>query len=119
MSADPDVLFCTGNNPRNPTGCVTGHTAGQVGYLVTVADRDRQLLIGGDSLHHPILHVRHPEWTTAGDSHPDLVRQTRLQLLNQLANKNILFRCYQFAPDEIGYVKRNAKGGFLFVKSLH
>jgi hypothetical protein len=32
-----------------------------------------------------------------------------------LEDKNILFRCYHFAPHEIGYVKRDAKGGFLFV----
>ena len=93
-----------------------GHTGGQAGYFLTSPGHDQQLLVGGDALHHPILHVRHPEWTTAGDSHPHLVHQTRLQLLNRLANKSILFRCYHFAADETGYIRKDAEGQFRFVK---
>jgi glyoxylase-like metal-dependent hydrolase (beta-lactamase superfamily II) len=93
-----------------------GHTAGHAGYLLAPTGDDKQFLAGGNSVHHAVLHVRHPEWTTAGDSHPHLVHQTRLQLLSRLEDKNILFRCYHFAPDEIEHVKRDAEGGFLFVK---
>jgi glyoxylase-like metal-dependent hydrolase (beta-lactamase superfamily II) len=91
-----------------------GHTAGQAGYLLTATGEDKQFLIGGDSMHHSVLHVQHPEWTTNGDSHPYLVHETRLQLLNRLADRNILFRCYHFAPDENGYVKKDAEGRFRF-----
>jgi glyoxylase-like metal-dependent hydrolase (beta-lactamase superfamily II) len=91
-----------------------GHTAGQAGYLLTSPDNGQQLLVGADSMHHPILHLRRPEWTTAGDSHPYLVHHTRLQLLNRLADKNILFRCYHFAAHETGFVRKNPEGGFCF-----
>jgi len=92
-----------------------GHTIGHTGYLLAPAGGDKQFLVGGDSMHHAVLHVRHPEWTTNGDSHPHLVHQTRLGLLNRLADKNVLFRCYHFAADETGYVTKDAKGGFRFV----
>ena len=92
-----------------------GHTIGQAGYLLDLPGSDKQFLVGGDSMHHAVLHVRHPEWTTNGDSHPHLVHQTRLGLLNRLADENVLFRCYHFAADETGYVTKDAKGGFRFV----
>jgi hypothetical protein len=71
---------------------------------------------GGDALHHAVLHVRHPEWVTAGDSHPDLVHQTRLQLLDRLADKDILFRCYHFAAEANGYIRKVPGGGLRFVQ---
>jgi hypothetical protein len=36
-------------------------------------------------------------------------------LLNRLANKSILFRCYHFAADETGYIRKDAEGQFRFV----
>jgi glyoxylase-like metal-dependent hydrolase (beta-lactamase superfamily II) len=92
-----------------------GHTLGQAGYLVTSEAGDQQLLIGGDSMHNAVLHVQHPEWTTSGDSHPQLVEQTRLQLLNRLADSNIRFRCYHFAPNETGFIRKDAERGFRFI----
>jgi glyoxylase-like metal-dependent hydrolase (beta-lactamase superfamily II) len=92
-----------------------GHTLGQAGYLVTSEAGDQQLLIGGDAMHSAALHVQHPEWTTSGDSHPQLVKQTRLQLLNRLADSNIRFRCYHFAPNETGLIQKDLKGGFRFM----
>jgi glyoxylase-like metal-dependent hydrolase (beta-lactamase superfamily II) len=94
---------------------LAGHTLGQAGYLVTSEALDQQLLIGGDSMHNAVLHVQHPEWTTSGDSHPQLVEQTRLQLLNRLADSNIRFRCYHFAPNETGFIRKDPKGGFRLI----
>jgi glyoxylase-like metal-dependent hydrolase (beta-lactamase superfamily II) len=91
-----------------------GHTGGHTAYLLK--SNGEQLMIGGDALHHAVLHVRHPEWITAGDSHPALVHQTRLQLLNRLVDQDILFRCYHFAAEEIGYIRKDPNGGLRFVK---
>lgn len=91
-----------------------GHTGGHTAYLVK--SNGEQLMIGGDALHHAVLHVRHPEWITAGDSHPALVYQTRLQLLNRLVDQDILFRCYHFAAEEIGYIRNDPNGGLRFLK---
>jgi glyoxylase-like metal-dependent hydrolase (beta-lactamase superfamily II) len=91
-----------------------GHTSGHTAYLLK--SNDEQFMIGGDALHHAVIHVRHPEWVTAGDSHPALVHQTRLQLLNRLVDQDILFRCYHFAAEEIGYIRKDPNGGLRFVK---
>jgi glyoxylase-like metal-dependent hydrolase (beta-lactamase superfamily II) len=91
-----------------------GHTGGHTAYLLK--SNGEQLMIGGDALHHAILHVRHPEWITAGDSHPALVHQTRRQLLDRLVDQDILFHCYHFAAEEIGYIRRDPDGGFRFAK---
>jgi len=90
-----------------------GHTAGHTAYLLK--SNGEQFMVGGDALHHAVLHVRHPEWITAGDSHPALVHQTRLELLNRLVDKDILFRCHHFAAEEIGYIRKAAGGGPRFV----
>lgn len=91
-----------------------GHTGGHTAYLLK--SNGEQFIIGGDALHHAVLHVRHPEWITAGDSHPALVHQTRLQLLNRLVDQDILFRCYHFAAEEIGYIRKDPNGGLRFLK---
>ena len=91
-----------------------GHTGGHTAYLLK--SDGEQFMIGGDALHHAVLHVRHPEWTTAGDSHPSLVHQTRFQLLNRLVDQDILFRCYHFAAEEIGYIRRDPNGGLRLLK---
>jgi glyoxylase-like metal-dependent hydrolase (beta-lactamase superfamily II) len=91
-----------------------GHTGGHTAYLLK--SDGEQFMIGGDALHHAVLHVRHPEWTTAGDSHPALVHQTRFQLLNRLVDHDILFRCYHFAAEEIGYIRRDPNGVLRLLK---
>ena len=90
-----------------------GHTGGHTAYLLK--SNGEQFVAGGDALHHAVVHVRHPEWVTAGDSHPELVHQTRLQLLDRLVDQDILFRCYHFAADEIGYIRKDSDGGLRFV----
>jgi len=92
-----------------------GHTTGQAGYLLVDPNSEQQFLIGGDVCHNPTLHVSRPEWTTMGDSHPHLVRQTRLQLLSRIADKNIVFRCYHFAPGENGFIRPESGDRFRFV----
>ncbi len=94
-----------------------GHTAGQAGYLLADPNSEQQFMIGGDVCHNPTLHVSHPEWTTMGDSHPHLVRQTRLQLLSRIADKNIVFRCYHFAPGENGFIRPESGDRFRFVRA--
>jgi glyoxylase-like metal-dependent hydrolase (beta-lactamase superfamily II) len=91
-----------------------GHTGGHTAYLLK--SKGEQFMIGGDALHHAVLHVRHLEWITAGDSHPALVHQTRRRLLDRLVDQDILFRCYHFAAEEIGYIRRDPDGGFRFAK---
>jgi glyoxylase-like metal-dependent hydrolase (beta-lactamase superfamily II) len=79
-----------------------GHTAGQAGYLLVDPNSEQQFLIGGDVCHNPTLHVSRPEWTTMGDSHPHLVRQTRLQLLSRSQTKTSFSDATTSLPVKMG-----------------
>ena len=55
-----------------------GHTPGQSGYLLQSADS--QLMVIGDAMHDPLLHVQHPEWTSLGDARRQQTVKTRREL---------------------------------------
>ncbi|MBO0778871.1 MAG: MBL fold metallo-hydrolase [Ktedonobacteraceae bacterium] len=59
-----------------------GHTAGHASLLVTVG-KERAIILG-DTFHSEVL-VEHPEWTNAFDSDPEQAKDTRRQMLHELA----------------------------------
>ena len=71
-----------------------GHTPGQSGYLFQSADS--QLMVIGDAMHDPLLHVQHPEWTSMGDARRQQTVKTRRELLARLADQKLRFQAFHF-----------------------
>jgi glyoxylase-like metal-dependent hydrolase (beta-lactamase superfamily II) len=63
-----------------------GHTRGHRAVLVGAGDR--QLLITGDTLHHP-FQVTHPEWPSTHDADPALGVTTRTALLERARDERL------------------------------
>jgi glyoxylase-like metal-dependent hydrolase (beta-lactamase superfamily II) len=83
-----------------------GHRAGH--SIVEVGDA---FVYAADVFHHP-LHVEHPEWDTAFDADPDVGLATRLALLGELADRNVVVAVAHLAGP--GLVER-AGDGFRWV----
>jgi glyoxylase-like metal-dependent hydrolase (beta-lactamase superfamily II) len=90
-----------------------GHTPGQSGYLFQSADS--QLLVIGDAMHEPLLHVKHPEWTSMGDARRQQTIKTRRELLARLADQKLRFQAFHFPFPGIGYIRRDGADRFEFV----
>lgn len=58
-----------------------GHTQGHVSLALAGGDG---LIVGGDTLTHPLISFAHPEWRPAADHVPDQAAQTRRKLLDRL-----------------------------------
>ncbi len=63
-----------------------GHTPGQVGYQLGVAN---PVLISADVLHLPALQIQHPEWGFLFDADRPRARTTRLDLLAEAASSGL------------------------------
>lgn len=59
-----------------------GHTTGHASLLV--AEGEERAILLGDIFHSEVL-VEHPEWTNAFDSDPERAKETRRQMLHELA----------------------------------
>lgn len=90
-----------------------GHTPGQSGYLFQSADS--QLMVIGDAMHEPLLHVKHPEWTSMGDARRQQTIKTRRELLARLADQKLRFQAFHFPFPGIGYIRRDGADRFEFV----
>jgi glyoxylase-like metal-dependent hydrolase (beta-lactamase superfamily II) len=90
-----------------------GHTPGQSGYLFQSADS--QLMVIGDAMHDPLLHVQHPEWTSMGDARRQQTVKTRRELLARLADQKLRFQAFHFPFPGIGYIRRDGIDRFEFV----
>jgi glyoxylase-like metal-dependent hydrolase (beta-lactamase superfamily II) len=90
-----------------------GHTPGQSGYLFQ--SEDSQLMLIGDAMHDPVLHVQRPEWTSMGDTQRRQTVKTRRELLARLADAKLRFQAFHFPFPGIGYIRRNGTDRFEFV----
>jgi glyoxylase-like metal-dependent hydrolase (beta-lactamase superfamily II) len=90
-----------------------GHTPGQAGYLFE--SEDSRLLVIGDAMHDPVLHVRRPDWTSMGDARRRSTVETRRTLLARLADEGLRFHTFHFPFPGIGHIRRDADGQFEFV----
>lgn len=82
-----------------------GHTPGHVS--VQIESRGARALITGDVLHHPCQMGR-PGWSTPWDEDRVEAQRTRIALLEQLADSEVLVIGTHFAAPTAGYVKRAA-----------
>lgn len=62
---------------------VKGHTPGHSAYLITSGDQS--LLYIGDTAHHSVVSVQHPDWTIAYDGDAPTAQASRKALLDSLA----------------------------------
>jgi glyoxylase-like metal-dependent hydrolase (beta-lactamase superfamily II) len=90
-----------------------GHTPGHSGFVFKSSQEE---FIGtGDTMHDPILHLTHPEWTSIGDWSRAQTAQTRRKLLEVLARDRIRFQAFHFPFPGTGRVRATAGGGYEFV----
>ena len=71
-----------------------GHTPYHVGIMIK--SKNQSAVISGDLFHHP-CEITHPEWTTDCEFDKNALINSRLSLLQKLANKNIIFIGSHFA----------------------
>jgi glyoxylase-like metal-dependent hydrolase (beta-lactamase superfamily II) len=80
-----------------------GHTQGHVSLALAGGDG---LIVGGDTLTHPLISFEHPEWRPAADHVPEQAAQTRRKLLDRLvADKSKLIGFHLPYPG-VGTVER-------------
>jgi len=84
-----------------------GHTPGHM--AVSIISGNRQLLVIGDALIHPI-HVEQPDWYIKYDLDPKQVITTRRQLLDRATTEKVLVHAYHFPFPGLGYVIQKENG---------
>jgi glyoxylase-like metal-dependent hydrolase (beta-lactamase superfamily II) len=83
-----------------------GHTPGHVSVIIQ--SKGDTAIISGDAIHHP-CQMAHPEWTLPFDSDPDGAVATRTALLEEVADKQVLFIGTHFAAPTAGRVVRDGE----------
>jgi len=81
-----------------------GHTPGHVS--VRLASQSEAALITGDFMHHP-CQIARPGWSSTADSDPKWARQTREQMLSNLADTPTLVIGTHFAGRTAGHIVRD------------
>jgi glyoxylase-like metal-dependent hydrolase (beta-lactamase superfamily II) len=81
-----------------------GHTPGHVS--VVIESRGETAIISGDAIHHP-CQMAHPHWSPPFDTDPSGSVWTRRALLEEVADRPILFIGTHFAAPTAGRVKRD------------
>lgn len=84
-----------------------GHTPGHQGYLLSSGGA--QMLVFGDAM-HTSLQVAHPDWPLVAE--PKIALRTRREVLDQLANQNVLGFGMHFADAQFGQVRREGSNRF-------
>jgi glyoxylase-like metal-dependent hydrolase (beta-lactamase superfamily II) len=83
-----------------------GHTPGHVS--VVIESRGEMAVISGDAIHHP-CQMAHPHWSPPFDSDPVASVVTRRALLEEVADRPILFIGTHFAAPTAGRVRRDGE----------
>ena len=70
-----------------------GHSPGNV--VIAVDDGKQQALLTGDVLHHPVQ-IERPDWRTFFDEDPDAAEDTRMAILESLADTTTIMMAAHF-----------------------
>ncbi len=89
-----------------------GHTPGHMSFEIT--DAEERLLVGGDAIGNHHLAFAHPEWPSGSDQNPDMGAETRLRLLDMLAERNMPLMGFHLPQGGLGHVARDGDA-FRFV----
>jgi glyoxylase-like metal-dependent hydrolase (beta-lactamase superfamily II) len=90
-----------------------GHTPGHTGFVFESSGG--KFIATGDTMHDPILHLTHPDWTSVGDFSRAKTAETRRKLLDVLARDRIRFQSYHFPFPGVGGVRATEDGAYEFV----
>lgn len=88
-----------------------GHTPGHLS--VALQSQGEQLLYISDTWLHP-LHIRHLDWETVYDLDQDLARKSRIFMLEEAYNNNMLVQSFHFPFPGLGHVDK-VKDGWTWV----
>ncbi len=91
-----------------------GHTQGHVALALTGGDG---LIVGGDTLTHPLISFAHPEWRPVADHVPDQAAATRKTLLDRLATDKSKLIGFHLPYPGIGTVERK-DGAYRYVAAI-
>lgn len=80
-----------------------GHTQGHVSLALAGGDG---LIVGGDTLTHPLISFVHPEWRPVADHVPDQAAATRKTLLDRLAADRSTLIGFHLPYPGLGTVER-------------
>lgn len=92
----------------------SGHTPGHTSFVLHSQAGSVMLL--GDALTHQVISFEHPEWPTGSDQDPEKAIQTRVKLLDRLANDQLALIGFHLQHPGAGYVEKTS-AGFKFVAS--
>ncbi len=85
-----------------------GHTVGHT--IFNIASGGKSMAYIGDLTHHPVLLMEKPLTEFAYDTDPKQAAQTRVKLLNMLANDKTPIVAYHFAWPGFGHVAKQGDG---------
>lgn len=80
-----------------------GHTPGHIG--VELHSEAQKLILVGDAFLHP-LQIEHPGWYSKYDIQPDLMIETRLELLKKAADERVMVLAFHFPFPGLGFIRR-------------
>lgn len=86
----------------------SGHTPGHTSFVLHSASGS--VLLVGDALTHQILSFEHPEWPTGADQDQEKGIQTRLKLLDRLAQDKLALIGFHLSHPGVGYVEKTDTG---------
>ncbi len=85
-----------------------GHTVGHMAFVLTSGGQ--KLMVTGDAIPSRTTVIQHPDWIFIGDTNSSRAVQTRYELLDKLANDDMLVLSYHERFPGLGYVVRDANG---------
>ncbi|CAG9234533.1 MBL fold metallo-hydrolase [Burkholderia vietnamiensis] len=85
-----------------------GHTPGQIAYLVESGTA--HLLVWGDVVHVAAIQLRHPQATVAYDSDPPQARESRREILREVAERRYLVGAAHVSFPGLGHVRADGDG---------
>ena len=91
----------------------TGHTPGHTVFLIE--SEGQKLMVVGDLLHAAALQFPVPEACARFDMDPPEAVKARRRILDMAAEENIPIAGMHFPAPGIGFVKKNAAGGYDFL----
>lgn len=89
-----------------------GHTPGHVSVLLESGGQ--RLLVGGDSLSHPVFSFARPRWIWGADAEAERAVATRVRLLDMLATDRVDLIGYHLTWPGLGRVERK-EGEYRFL----
>jgi len=104
---EPGHVIADTDGLRIEVRAAPGHTPGHC--VIEIIGDDTGALITGDVIHHP-LQLAVPTLTQAGDNDPETATNTRIQLLDECADRNLVLLPAHFTPPDGGRIARRDDG---------